>query len=90
MQSKDGVDGAGITANIVQNNGEARARHDRVGGGMRSGMRFGRTVRVNQRLNRGFDFAAASKRKAEACQNDAQSKQGLASATGEPGIHELN
>ncbi|MGB7731022.1 MAG: hypothetical protein WBL50_23550 [Candidatus Acidiferrum sp.] len=45
---------------------------------------------MKKRLNGGFDFAAASKRKAEACQNYAQSKQGFASATGEPGIHELN
>jgi len=88
VQSKDGIDGTGITANIIQKDGEARAGHDRVRGGMRSGMRFGRTVRMKKRLNGGFDFAAAGKCKAEACQNHAKSEQGLASATREPGIHE--
>jgi hypothetical protein len=43
---------------------------------------------MKKRLNGGFDFAAAGKCKAEACQNHAKSEQGLASATREPGIHE--
>ena len=89
VQSKDGIEGAGITANIIQNDGEASARY---GGVRRMGcrMQLRGAVRRKERLKGGFDFAAAGKRHAEACQNHAQSKQGFASATGKPEIHRLN
>ena len=59
VQSENGIDGRGIAGNIVENDSEARFRN-RGARRMRGRAGFGSTVRMKERIDRRFDFAATT------------------------------
>src|SRR5580658_5863190 len=81
VQGEDSVGGARVTTDVVQNNGEPRASRCRMSGvrrmWCRRGSRVGSLIPVEKRLNRGFDLAAACKKKTKSCEGQAESEKGI-------------
>jgi hypothetical protein len=63
MKSENGVDGRGVTAKIIQNDGKARAGN-RGPRGLRRRALLRRAIGAKKRLNARFNFAAAGQEKA--------------------------
>ena len=87
VQGENGIDGGGITGNIVKNDGQARTCSDGMGRARRRAG-SGRAVRMEQRLDRRLDPAAATERNRERCERKAEDE-----SRGSPGskgreIHE--
>jgi hypothetical protein len=86
-QREDGVYSGGIRRNIVQNDSEARAGR----GGVRKvtgNGGFGRTIGLEERLNRGLYFAATGEGNRKRCQGQAEEYSGDSPGGRKPKIHE--
>ena len=59
MQSENGVNSSGVGGDIVKNDNEARSRNSGARR-MRGRTGFGSTVRMKERIDRRFDFAATT------------------------------
>jgi hypothetical protein len=88
-QGEDGVDSGRIRGDIIENDGEARAGRDGVRR-VRGSVGFGRTVRLQERLNRGFDPAAAGQGKRKHYHGKTEDDSGDSPGGREPKSHERN